>query len=86
MSDTLRKIQERKKVTVEDVAVELDTLKSANDYQHTQMRERMDQLQADVKENRKFFEDKFKHLDNRIWWIMGFTVSTLLAIVADKVI
>ena len=37
-------------------------------------------LEEDVKDNRKFFTDRLDRLDNRIWWILGLTVTTLISI------
>lgn len=37
-------------------------------------------LEEDVKDNRKFFTDRLDRLDNRIWWILGLTVTSLISI------
>lgn len=44
------------------------------------------ELKTELKENKDYFTKKFDKLDNRIWWIMGLTVTTLLAIVLEKMI
>lgn len=86
MTNTVQKIQNNKRVTVVDVANELDSLKCANDMQHAQMRERMDELREQVKDNRKFFEEKFAKIDNRMWMIVGLTVTTLITIVLERIL
>lgn len=83
---TMEKINSNKRVTVNDVANELDNLKTANDLQHAQMRERMDDLREQVKDNRKFFEEKFAKIDNRMWMIVGLTVTTLITIVIERIV
>ncbi len=37
-------------------------------------------LEEDVKENRKFFTTRLDRMDNRIWLVLGATVSTLITI------
>jgi len=32
------------------------------------------------------FTDRMDKLDNRIWWVLGLTVTTLIAIVAEGMI
>ena len=34
-----------------------------------------------MKENRKFFIERMDKLDNKIFWIMGFSVTTMLSVI-----
>ena len=49
------------------------------------MADDIDELKKDISENRKFFVERMDKLDNRIWWIMGFTVTTLVTVVISVV-
>jgi hypothetical protein len=40
-------------------------------------------LEHNIKENRKFFQDRLDRLDNRIFWILGMVLTTLLTIIAS---
>ena len=67
-----------KRVTTQELAKEIDIIKN-NHLAH--IAEDIDELQEAVKENRSFFQERLDRLDNRIWWIMGLTVTTLISIV-----
>ena len=43
----------------------------------------VDELKDAVKENREFFQSRLDRLDNRIWWIMGLSFTTMLGIIAQ---
>ena len=49
------------------------------------MADDIDELKKDISENRKFFVERMDKLDNRIWWIMGFTVTTLVTVVISVI-
>jgi len=66
-----------KRVTTQELAKEIEIIKE-NHLQH--IAEDIDELQAAVKENRQFFIDRLDRMDNRIWLILGATVSTLITI------
>ncbi len=38
-------------------------------------------LEDNVKDNRTYFEDRLNRLDNRIYWVLGTVVTTLLTVV-----
>ena len=83
MSQTLKKIEERKRATVADLAHEIDIIKN-NHLAH--MADDIDELKTDIKENRKFFTERMDRLDTRIWWIMGLTVTTLLVPLIERML
>ena len=66
-----------KRVTTQELAKEIEVIKE-NHLQH--IAEDIDELQAAVKENRQFFIERLDRMDNRIWLILGATVSTLITI------
>jgi len=74
---TLNKIEKAKKATVADLANEIDIIKN-NHLVH--IHDCIHRLEDDVKDNRKFFTERLDRLDNRIWWILGLTVTTLVSI------
>ena len=41
----------------------------------------MHRLEDQVKDNRTYFDTRLDKLDNRIFWVLGLTVSTLVAII-----
>jgi hypothetical protein len=42
-------------------------------------------LEHNIKENREFFNDRLNRLDNRIFWILGMVLTTLLTIIGSAV-
>jgi hypothetical protein len=80
---TLTKIEKQKKATVADLAAEIDVIKN-NHLAH--IHDCIHRLEDDVKDNRKFFTDRLDRLDNRIWWVLGLTITTLIAIVVERMI
>jgi len=69
------------RVTTQQLANEIDTIKN-NHLAH--MAQDIDELKEEVKETRKEFNHKLDRLDSRIWWIMGIAVTTLVAIVVER--
>ena len=80
---TMKKIEAKQRATVADLATEIDIIKN-NHLAH--MADDIDELKADIKENRKFFTERMDKLDTRIWWIMGLTVTTLLVPLIEKLL
>jgi len=74
------------RTTVKDLAVEIDTMKCENAVQHAQMRERIDLLQDNIKENKSWFNGRLDKLDQRIWAIVMLTLGSLLASVLTMVL
>lgn len=37
-------------------------------------------VEGEMKENRRFFIERMDKLDNKIFWIMGFSVTTMLSV------
>ena len=66
-----------KRVTTQELAREIEVIKE-NHLAH--ISDDISELQAAVKENRQFFIERLDRMDNRIWLILGATVSTLITI------
>jgi len=67
-----------KRITTQELHNEIEQIKN-NHLAH--MAEDIDDLKESVKENRLFFTERLDRLDNRIFWILGLTISTLVAII-----
>lgn len=74
------------RITVKELAMEIEAMKSENTLQHTQMRDRMDTLQSDIKDNKAWFNSRLDKLDQRIWAIVMLTLGSLLASVLGMLI
>jgi len=68
-----------KRITTQELHKEIEQIKN-NHLAH--MAEDIDELQQAVKENRLFFQDRLDRLDNRIFWILGMVLTTLVTLVA----
>lgn len=49
-------------------------------YQVEHLHEDVDELKTAVKENRTFFQERLDRLDNRIWWVLGISMSTMVTV------
>ena len=67
-----------KRVTVQDLHKEVEQIKN-NHLAH--IVEDIDDLKDAVKENRIFFTERLDRLDNRIFWILGLTITTLASVI-----
>lgn len=67
-----------KRITTEQLHNEIKILRDNHIYH---LHECVHRLESDVKDNRKFFTQRLDRLDNRIFWILGLVVSTLIAII-----
>ena len=71
-----------KRITTQELHKEIEQIKN-NHLAH--MAEDIDELQDAVKDNREFFQGRLDRLDNRIFWILGMVLSTLVTLVATLV-
>ena len=69
------------RVTTQQLANEIDVIKN-NHLAH--MAQDIDELKEDLRDTRKEFNHKLDRLDNRIWWILGLTVTTLITILVSS--
>lgn len=68
-----------KRITTQELHKEIEQIKN-NHLAH--MAEDIDELKEAVKDNRTFFIDRLDRLDNRIFWILGMVLTTLVTLVA----
>ena len=74
------------RLTVKDLAVEINSMKCENENQHAQMRVRIDTLQEEIKSNKTWFDTRLDKLDNRIWAIVMLTLGSLLASILSMMV
>ena len=67
------------KPTAQSVQADLIKLKDQNTTEHSALEHKVDDLQAQIKENKTFFTERLDRLDNRIWTIVILTLGSLLA-------
>lgn len=77
------KVQMQQQIQINDLAKDIETIKD-NHLAH--MAQDIDDLKSDVKSNREHFNTRMDRLDNRIFWVLGLTVSTLVSIIASMVV
>ena len=68
-----------KRITTQELHKEIEQIKN-NHLAH--MAEDIDELKDAVKDNRDFFQGRLDRLDNRIFWILGMVLTTLVSLVA----
>ena len=83
MHQPKQQIDYEQQLQIHDLAKDIEMIKD-NHLAH--LADDIHELKSEVKQNKDYFTKKFDKLDNRIWWIMGLTVTTLLAIVLEKMI
>ena len=75
--------QMQQQIQINDLAKDIEQIKD-NHLQH--MAEDIDELKMELKGNREHFNTRIDRLDNRIFWVLGLTVSTLVSIIASMVV
>lgn len=68
---------------LEQVKQEINVIKN-NHLAH--MEKSMSVLQNDVKDNRRYFDDRLNKLDNKIWTLVLLTLGTLASTIAGMMI
>ena len=68
---------------LEQVKQEINVIKN-NHLAH--MEKSMSVLQSDVKDNRRYFDDRLNKLDNKIWTLVLLTLGTLASTIAGMMI
>lgn len=66
-----------KRITTEELANEIKVIKENH---LTHIHDCIHRIESEVKEQKQYFSDKLDRLDNRIWWIMGMSFTTLISI------
>lgn len=65
-----------------DLHREIDTIKN-NHLHHMQLS--MTKLEDDLKETKTEINQRFDKIDERMWWVVGLIVTTLITIVLSQV-
>jgi hypothetical protein len=68
-----------KRITTQELHSEIEQIKN-NHLAH--MAEDIDELKDAVKDNRDFFIGRLDRIENRIFWILGMVLTTLVSLVA----
>lgn len=71
-----------KRITTQELHSEIEQIKN-NHLAH--MAEDIDELRDAVKDNRIFFQGRLDRLDNRIFWVLGLVLTTLVTLVATLI-
>ena len=68
-----------KRITTQELHSEIEQI---NNNHLAHMAEDIDELKEAVKDNRTFFITRLDRLDNRIFWILGMVLTTLVTLLA----
>jgi len=66
------------RVTTKELKLQIDQIQEQS---LVHIHDCIHRLEDNVKDNRKYFEDRLNRLDNRIYWVLGTVVTTLLTVV-----
>ena len=77
------KVQMQQQIEINDLAKDIEIIKD-NHLVHLEMS--VVDLKTEIKDNKDHFNTRIDKLDNRIFWVLGLTVSTLVSIIASMVV
>ena len=77
------KVQVQQQIEINDLAKDIELIK---DNHLVHLEESILDLKSEVKDNKDHFNTRIDKLDNRIFWVLGLTVSTLVSIIASMVV
>jgi len=66
-----------KRITTQELAQEIKVIKENH---LTHIHDCIHRIESEVKDQRKYFTNRLDRLDNRIWWVLGMTVTTLVSV------
>jgi len=70
-------------IEIKDLAKEIETVK---DVHLVHIHDCIHRVEDELKENKEHFNGRLDKLDNRIFWVLGLTVTTLAGIIANMVV
>lgn len=70
-------------VEIKDLAKEIETVK---DVHLVHIHDCIHRVEDELKSNKEHFNTRIDKLDNRIFWVLGLTVSTLVSIIASMIV
>jgi len=77
------KSQVDQQIQINDLAKDIEVIKD-NHLAH--MAQDIDELKLEIKDNKDHFDSRMDRLDNRVWWVLGLTVTTLVSILVGEMI
>jgi len=77
------KSQVDQQIQINDLAKDIEVIKD-NHLAH--MAQDIDELKLEIKDNKDHFDTRMDRLDNRVWWVLGLTVTTLVSILVGEMI
>ena len=69
-------------IEIHHLAKEIETVK---DVHLAHIHECIHRVEDELKSNKEHFNSRIDKLDNRIFWVLGLTVSTLASVIANMV-
>ena len=66
-----------KRITTQELAQEIKVIKENH---LTHIHDCIHRIESEVKDQRHYFTNRLDRLDNRIWWIMGMSFTTLVSV------
>jgi len=70
-------------IEIKDLAKEIETVK---DVHLVHIHDCIHRVEDELKSNKEHFNTRIDKLDNRIFWVLGLTVSTLVSIIASMIV
>jgi hypothetical protein len=70
-------------IEIHHLAKEIETVK---DVHLAHIHECIHRVEDELKSNKEHFNTRIDKLDNRIFWVLGLTVSTLVSIIASMIV
>ena len=70
-------------VEIKDLAKEIETVK---DVHLAHIHNCIHRVEDELKSNKEHFNTRIDKLDNRIFWVLGLTVTTLAGVIANMVV
>ena len=70
-------------VEIKDLAKEIETVK---DVHLAHIHDCIHRVEDELKSNKEHFNTRIDKLDNRIFWVLGLTVTTLAGVIANMVV
>ena len=77
------KVQLQQQIEINDLAKEIDVIKNKH---LVHIHDCIHRVEDELKSNKEHFNTRIDKLDNRIFWVLGLTVSTLVSIIASMIV
>ena len=77
------KVQLQQQIEINDLAKDIDVIKN-NHLAH--IHDCIHRVEDEMKSSKEHYNMRLDKLDNRIFWVLGLTVSTLVSIIASMIV